>query len=940
MLMKLKNIKSLNFAYFAIFFTIIISIVLLVNNSDIESKSINKKWEERFFPKTASSNVTILSPTQDTYGPSPIVINTSISNDTTMTSVVANINATISFNLTMSNPLDIYWNCTWNNVTSYPSGDYNITIIAIGSDLSVNQSQFVIINIDNDPNITIISPKNGDIFNSTAPGFNIINSDDTLNYTWYTLGANTTKHFFTDNGTINQIAWNLTIDGYIEIRFYANDTAGNEHFENVFVIKDTGYPIIIIHSPTSGSVFNSTAPSFNVENRDLSLNYTWYTIGSNTTKHFFTDNGTINQLAWNLMPEGAVTITFFANDTEGNLNSDDVIIIKDTINPTITINFPGDGKVFNDTAPSFNVENLDANLNYTWYTLGANTTKHFFTNNGTINQLAWSLIPEGSVDIRFFANDTAGNEHDELVIVIKDTINPTITINSPLTDETFNATAPDFNVTIIDANLNYTWYTLGTNTTKLFFTNNGTINQLAWNLMPEGSVEIRFYANDTAGNEQDEYEIVLKIIDTTPPNITIIYPSINGTIITNVINITAIIEDLNAPVYSNVSVSIYKNSTYNFVLLMFPTSTLNQWTVQWANLSNCAFGIYNISITAIDSSYLHNLNTTDNITIEFKHDSIPPEISYSSDYNNLEITGDTFEIYVNITDDYSFPQDGDVFIALVNNPTLFNTTMQHLYGNIWYYHFFGISSYENGQYEFRIYARDSSIMGNSTYVSIPFSINIPRGGFDPFLIILIVLIGIAVAVAGATFVLVKKRSHRTRFDEIDRIERLTGESLCERCEYFDAEEQFCNKLLVIKRFDLNAPCKEYKRKSIAPAIEKAKEEFESKVYEPVPGTMCETCQYYNYNTGLCDKYLTFPQLKPNQFCKGYKKFKEEGEKGKHSIKEKISPVKLLGDELCTTCQYQESDTGFCKKFLTYKKLKPTESCKGFKKRKETTNIQE
>ena len=147
-------------------------------------------------------------------------------------------------------------------------------------------------------------------------------------------------------------------------------------------------------------------------------------------------------------------------------------------------------------------------------------------------------------------------------------------------------------------------------------------------------------------------------------------------------------------------------------------------------------------------------------------------------------------------------------------------------------------------------------------------------------------------------------------------------------------------MLVIKRFDLNASCKEYKRKSIAPAIEKVKEEFESKIYEPVPGTMCETCQNYNYNTGLCDKYLTFPQLKPNQFCKGYKKFKENGEKGKLFIKDKISTVKLFGEELCTACQYQELDTGFCKKYLTYKKLKPTESCKGFKKKKETAENQE
>ena len=52
----------------------------------------------------------------------------------------------------------------------------------------------------------------------------------------------------------------------------------------------------------------------------------WYTIDSGTTKYFFTDNVTIQ--GWSDLPNGPVTITFFAKDTAGNVYSIYTTVIK------------------------------------------------------------------------------------------------------------------------------------------------------------------------------------------------------------------------------------------------------------------------------------------------------------------------------------------------------------------------------------------------------------------------------------------------------------------------------------------------------------------------------------------------------------------------------------------------------------------------------------
>ena len=178
----------------------------------------------------------------------------------------------------------------------------------------------------------------------------------------------------------------------------------------------------------------------------------------------------------------------------------DFLPIVDDQAPTITIQSPIGDEVFGINAPDFVIEVIELYLDTMWYTIDGDITNITFAENGTISQSAWDVLPEGNVDIKFYANDTLGRIGSQEVTIKKDVTDPIITINNPQNNDLIGATAPNFNITIDELNLDKVWYSLngGTNITFTEFT--GTINQSLWDALPEGNVIIRFYASDSAGN--------------------------------------------------------------------------------------------------------------------------------------------------------------------------------------------------------------------------------------------------------------------------------------------------------------------------------------------------------------------------------------------------------------------------------------------------------
>jgi uncharacterized delta-60 repeat protein len=289
-------------------------------------------------------------------------------------------------------------------------------------------------------------------------------------------------------------------------------------------------PVITINNPHQNEAFGVTAPDFYISIIEPNLNYTWYTIDDGMTNiTFYGRKGIINQTEWDKKGNGAVNIIFYANDSLGNVGFNNVTIWKDLIEPDITINSPSQNQLCGIAAPTFSLTINEPNLDKKWYSLngGENIT---FTTEDQINQAEWDKIGNGTVLIRFYANDTGGNMNSRTVFVRKDAYIPDLTIHSPLNNETFGKTSPEFSITVIEEDLLNMWYTIEGISGDFYFSEfSGTIDQDAWNDLPEGEITISFYAQDRAGNVNSKSVVVIKSIKSERvPFELIIIPSVIG----------------------------------------------------------------------------------------------------------------------------------------------------------------------------------------------------------------------------------------------------------------------------------------------------------------------------------------------------------------------------------------------------------------------------
>jgi len=209
--------------------------------------------------------------------------------------------------------------------------------------------------------------------------------------------------------------------------------------------------------------------------------------------------------------------------------------------------------------------------------------------------------------------------YDE-VSVFKDPIAPTIIITSPL-NQTYFASEPFMNITVIEPNLHRVWYRV--NSIEIDITDNLTqfLDSSIWNSLPQGLFIMKIYANDTLGNLNDLFELSL-LKDTIGPNITIILPLENQRIDRNPPLFELILLDVN-----NINLCWYtidgSGSTIPFIGSPSTLGRIDQtlWESVWDNSTRGAV----ITIRFYATDMLGNVN---NITVNvIKHQPVGDPIS-------------------------------------------------------------------------------------------------------------------------------------------------------------------------------------------------------------------------------------------------------------------------------------------------------------------------
>jgi len=424
--------------------------------------------------------------------------------------------------------------------------DDGLIQIRIRADDSFNKITTITVNIYKDteePVIMINSPEQY-AFCNNPPIINAVFNDLNPDFLWYRVRQNSnwkSDKIPLSNNTdqlLEQDVWDIQLtEGSFYIYFYANDTLGHNEVKALRFNKDTLIPNLTIITPINLTFYNSR-PAILVNVNDLNYEEVWYVVNG---QKFFLENSVQTLMAqsiWDsLSNEEVFTIEFYANDSAGNINNGtSYMLYKDILSPRININYPYMGQVFGREYFDFGLDLEDLNFQYIWYSL--HTKEEGWSENitlaqgqlsGEIDNNLWNSCLNGTIYIKFYANDSAGNFDFKQVKIFKDLIAPNIQIISPNNSQRIN-NAPNFILNITEPFLESTWYMLMNSSNDLHFTENHTfqypnenlILSQYWNEFNDGEIRIVFYANDSAGHVNSSEVIVIK--DQNAPGILINTP--------------------------------------------------------------------------------------------------------------------------------------------------------------------------------------------------------------------------------------------------------------------------------------------------------------------------------------------------------------------------------------------------------------------------------
>ena len=332
----------------------------------------------------------------------------------------------------------------------------------------------------------------------------------------------------------------------------------------------------------------------------------------------------------------------------------------------------------------------------------ANVTLEWNGVNYTMNKISstyfiYNITGNGNYAYRVYVTYSNGNTValPLRTVILVDTTPPTITINYPQ-NTTYNHNITIINVTVVDnigvdkviAELDGVNYSL---TLQNGYYINSSIN------IGVGHHILKIYANDTSGNLANKS--VSFVVDTIPPNITIIQPLNNskcGRFIEVKVNVT---DNENVDkVIANLINSV--GSVVNTTLLQY-NSTEKLYS---GILTVPEDGVYNITVIANDTAGNENNKTASNIIV----DTTPPMITINFPENktyNYSITLINATITDNIAVDTAIAElDGVNYTLIPQNGYYINSSV-----NI------GV-----GYHTIRIYANDTS--GNTANKSVSFTV--------------------------------------------------------------------------------------------------------------------------------------------------------------------------------------------------------------------------
>ncbi len=389
------------------------------------------------------------------------------------------------------------------------------------------------------PTLTVTNPVNGIITNQTTVSVNGSVHDSTA----VTLTMNGVPVTIGGAGSFNT-QFSL-IEGINTITFIATDAAGNFFTITRTVRKDATVPTLAISSPIDGTTTNEST---------ILVEGTVY----DSTTVTITINGTtvsvspVGAFTYSFsLAEGTNVITVVATDAAGNSSTVSRTVNKSSVPPAITITFPVDGNITNQTAVTVSGTVTSANtaqltVNGTSVTIGAGGS---FSTSVT--------LVEGTNTITIIATDGAGNTTLVVRTVRKDSTPPSISLTQP----TQGFVTAQSSVTAQGVVSDSTAVTVTANGVPVSVGAGGAFSAAV--SLHEGTNLITIVATDEAGNSSTVTRSIIK--DSAPPILTVGSPGDGSITNQSSTTVSGTVSDSTtvALTINGVSVAIAANGTFS-----------------------------------------------------------------------------------------------------------------------------------------------------------------------------------------------------------------------------------------------------------------------------------------------------------------------------------------------------------------------------------------
>jgi len=250
----------------------------------------------------------------------------------------------------------------------------------------------------NNPNLTILSPGN-QTYTSNTILVNLSASDANLDTIWFYDGVINTTY----TSEVNYIF----SEGSTTLFAYANDSVNNLNFTNVTFFVDSVVPVITIDHPVDVIYdFNSSLPlNFTVSDVTSSVNSCWFHLnnGSNVTV------ANCLNTTFSVGGDGQYTLTLFANDSLGNLGSNNANFSVSTAVINISITEPSGTKSSRTSIP-IDYSVVSGNNLSCWYYVDLLTGGNVVSNTTLANcsTSSFDVSTDGDFILTLYANNSVG----------------------------------------------------------------------------------------------------------------------------------------------------------------------------------------------------------------------------------------------------------------------------------------------------------------------------------------------------------------------------------------------------------------------------------------------------------------------------------------------------------------------------------------------------